>query len=276
MTKARRMIEEDLRLIDLVIEILDARIPRSSQNPDIDALSNGKARMIILNKMDLADDAMTRAWEAYFQERGIIALRLDGRKSGLRNKLMPLVGKACAERIERNKRRGIGNRPMRALVAGIPNVGKSTFINSFAGKSIAKTGNKPGVTRGKQWIRLQKDLELLDSPGILWPKIDDPYVGRNLALVGTIKDDLLSPQEMGMEVLRAVHDKEAFLARYGSVMPEAFSIEDDAQIHDVLSGIAQSRGFLQKGGVPDLDAAARVLVEEFRKGTLGRYTLDLL
>ena len=176
MTKAKRQMQEDIKLVDLVIELVDARIPMSSRNPDIDELGKNKARLILLNKADLADDRQLEAWMNFFKEKGYFAVRLDARsKAGMKN-VQNVIMDACAEKIERDRKRGIKNRPVRAMVVGIPNVGKSTFINSFAGKACAKTGNKPGVTKGKQWIRLNKGVELLDTPGILWPKFEDQSV----------------------------------------------------------------------------------------------------
>ena len=173
MTKAKRMMQEDIKLIDLVIELLDARIPISSRNPDIDSLANNKSRLILLNKADLADERVTLEWMKYFENKGIKVIKLDSRQKNGMKSVNAAILEVCKEKIERDRKRGILNRPVRAMVAGIPNVGKSTFINSFAGKSCAKTGNKPGVTKGKQWIRLNKNVELLDTPGILWPKFDD-------------------------------------------------------------------------------------------------------
>ena len=176
MTKAKRQMQEDIKLIDLVIELVDARIPLSSRNPDIDELGKNKYRLILMNKADLADKERTREWSAFFKEKGFFVVSLDARsKSGMKS-ITDIVMEACKEKIERDRKRGIKNRPVRAMVVGIPNVGKSTFINSYAGKACAKTGNKPGVTKGKQWIRLNKSVELLDTPGILWPKFEDQTV----------------------------------------------------------------------------------------------------
>ena len=189
MTKARRMMEEDIRLVDLVIEILDARAPLSSQNPDIDELGKNKSRLILLNKADLADERANQRWEEYFKEKGCFVVRTDSRSGADIKAIHRVIEKACQEKMERDRKRGILNRPVRAMVVGIPNVGKSTFINTFAGKACTKTGNRPGVTKGKQWIRLNKKVELLDTPGILWPKFEDQQVGLHLALIGSIKDD---------------------------------------------------------------------------------------
>ena len=275
MAKARRMIEEDMKLIDLVIEITDARIPLTSRNPDIDALAEGKARIILLGKADLADPGKTDAFVKYFKDQGIRAAALDARRSGIDRTVLPMIYDACAERIERNKRRGIKNRPMRALIAGIPNVGKSTFINSFAGKAIAKTGNKPGVTKGKQWIRLRKDVELLDSPGILWPRQEGEGVGEKLAMIGTINDDLITKTELASTILRYLHSigPEELYDRY-PFMKEKMCADENS--YAALEAAALARGCLKKGGEPDTDRAALLLIDEFRKGILGKVTLDEL
>ena len=192
MTKARRAMQEDIKLIDLIIELVDARCPQSSRNPDIDEMGKNKARLILLNKSDLSDPAANRAWTAYFESLGFAVLEINARSGAGMKAIQGKVQEACREKIERDRKRGILNRPVRAMVAGIPNVGKSTFINSFAGKACAKTGNKPGVTKGKQWIRLNKGLELLDTPGILWPKFEDQAVGERLALIGSMNDEILN------------------------------------------------------------------------------------
>ena len=185
MTKAKRMMQENIKLIDLVIELVDARVPISSRNPDIDELGKNKARLILLNKSDLAEDKWNDAWSEYFREKGFSVVKVNSKKGGGIKSINGVIQEACKEKIERDRRRGIKNRPIRAMVVGIPNVGKSTFINTFAGRACAKTGNKPGVTKGKQWIRLNKGVELLDTPGILWPKFEDQQVGIRLACVGS-------------------------------------------------------------------------------------------
>ena len=199
MTKAMRQMKEDIKLIDLVIELLDARIPISSRNPDIDNLGKNKARLVLLNKSDLADEAQNNKWIQYFKDKGIIALKINSKnKQGIKD-INNAVLTVCKEKIERDKRKGIKNRPVRAMVVGIPNVGKSTFINAYAGKNCAKTGNKPGVTKGKQWIRLGKNLELLDTPGVLWPKFDDKKIGLHLAFIGSMNDNNLDMAELAYQ-----------------------------------------------------------------------------
>ena len=192
MTKAKRMMQENIKLIDLIIELVDARIPFSSRNPDIDELGKNKSRIVLLNKSDLADPVWNKKWAQYFESKGAHVLEINSKTGAGIKSIQGLVQEACREKIERDRKRGIVNRPVRAMVVGIPNVGKSTFINSFAGKACAKTGNKPGVTKGKQWIRLNKQVELLDTPGILWPKFEDQMVGLRLALIGSIKDEILN------------------------------------------------------------------------------------
>ena len=201
MTKARRAMESDIKLVDLVIELLDARAPLSSRNPDIDTLGKNKSRMILLNKADLADAKKTDAWADYFRGMGFQVVLLDSRSGAGLKSVYSGIQEACREKIERDRRRGIRNRPVRAMVVGIPNVGKSTFINTLAGRVCAKTGNKPGVTKGNQWIRLNKNVELLDTPGILWPKFEDQQVGLHLALIGSIKDDIINIEELAYELV---------------------------------------------------------------------------
>ena len=218
MTKAKRAMKEDIKLIDLVIELVDARVPLGSRNPDIDELAKGKGRIVLLNKADLADDGCTERWIAWFKEQGIHALRINARSGMGMKQIQPLVQEACKEKIERDRRRGIKNRPVRTMVVGIPNVGKSTFINSFAGKACAKTGNKPGVTKGNQWIRLSKTLELLDTPGILWPKFEDPNVGLCLAFIGSINDEILDKEELAVELIKNMS------GRYGKRLEERYGV----------------------------------------------------
>ena len=200
MTKAKRAMKEDVKLVDLVIELVDARAPLASRNPDIDSLAAGKGRVILLNKADRASEKANAAWISYFEGQGLQVMKIDARAKATLKQLNALIQEACKEKIERDRRRGILNRPVRAMVVGIPNVGKSTFINSFAGKAAAKTGNKPGVTKGNQWIRLNKQVELLDTPGILWPKFEDQKVGLLLAFLGSINDEILEKDELASEL----------------------------------------------------------------------------
>lgn len=269
MTKAKRAMKEDLKLIDLVIELVDARVPASSRNPDIDELGAGKARMVLLNKADLADEAENRRWAQWFTDKGLHVVKIDARNKGTLKAIQAVVQEACKEKIERDRRRGILNRPIRAMVVGIPNVGKSTFINSFAGKACAKTGNKPGVTKGNQWIRLNKTLELLDTPGILWPKFEDQQVGLKLALIGSINDEILNRDELALELIRFLD------AHYPNVLAERYQLEPgNFAPEEVLNQVARQRSCLAKGGELDLSKAARLLLDEFRSGRLGRITLE--
>lgn len=268
MTKAKRMMQENIKLIDLIIELVDARIPMSSRNPDIDELGKGKSRIILLNKSDLADARLNQEWESFFKEKGYFVQPLNAKTgAGIKN-IQALVQESCKEKIERDRKRGIINRPVRAMVVGIPNVGKSTFINSFAGKACAKTGNKPGVTKGKQWIRLNKNLELLDTPGILWPKFEDQKIGERLALIGSINDEILYVDELAVALIRNLKNS------YLDLLEKRYDITIDEDAYDTLKKIAIARKCLQKGELPDVDRASSMLLEDFRSGKLGRITLE--
>lgn len=268
MTKAKRQMQEDIKLIDLVIELVDARIPLSSRNPDIDELGKNKYRLILMNKADLADPAESDRWGAFFKEKGYYVVQLDARKKNGMKQITDVIMEACKEKIERDRRRGIKNRPVRAMVVGIPNVGKSTFINSYAGKACAKTGNKPGVTKGKQWIRLSKDVELLDTPGILWPKFEDQMVGLRLALIGSIKDEILNTDELALELIKIL------IQMYPGMLHERYQVDETKETVEILYGIADYRKCVAKGGELDYSKAAALLIDEFRSGTLGRITLE--
>ncbi len=268
MTKAKRMMEENIKLIDLVIELVDARIPLSSKNPDIDALSKNKARVILLNKADLADPKCTEAWKTYFEGQNYHVLALNSRNGDGMKAINNIVLEACKEKIERDRKRGIINRPVRAMVVGIPNVGKSTFINSFAKKACTKTGNKPGVTKGKQWIRLSKTLELLDTPGILWPKFEDQEVGKKLAFIGSINDDILNVQELSLELISFLNDN------YPDALKKRYEIDDLSDRIKVLNQIAEYRKCYKKGDELDLDKAASFLLDDFRSGRIMRISLE--
>ena len=268
MTKAKRQMQEDIKLIDLVIELVDARIPLSSRNPDIDDLGKNKYRLILMNKSDLADKKATEQWKSFFEKKGFFVVSLDARKKNAMKTITDIVMEACKEKIERDRKRGIKNRPVRAMVVGIPNVGKSTFINSYAGKACAKTGNKPGVTKGKQWIRLNKNVELLDTPGILWPKFEDQMVGLRLALIGSIKDEILNVDELAVELIKILK------AEYPGILSARYEIEEDKAEVDNLLDIAKSRNCLSKGNELDNSKAATLLIDEFRSGMLGNITLE--
>jgi ribosome biogenesis GTPase A len=268
MTKARRAMQESIKLIDLVIEIVDARVPQASRNPDIDTLGNGKARMVILNKVDLADDKSTRVWAEHFKKKGYHVLTMDSRVGSGKKQVNQVIAEACKEKIERDRKRGILNRPVRAMVAGIPNVGKSTFINTMAGKAAAKTGNKPGVTRGNQWIRLHKNVELLDTPGILWPKFEDQKVGLRLAYIGSIKDELFNIYELSILLLDYLKEY------YPEAVASFYQIEQEDDSAKQLELVAARRGCMKAGGVYDVDKAAKCLVDDFRAGRLGAISLE--
>ena len=268
MTKARRMMQENIKLIDLVIELVDARIPISSRNPDIDELGKGKSRIILLNKSDLADPVWNKKWVEYFAAKGMGVLEINSRTGMGIKSIQGLVQEVCKEKIERDRKRGIVNRPVRVMVVGIPNVGKSTFINSFAGKACAKTGNKPGVTKGKQWIRLNKGLELLDTPGILWPKFEDQQVGLHLAMIGSINDEILNVEELALSVI------DYLTAEYPGTLEKRFGFEGVTDRVEILGEIARVRGCLKKGNELDYEKAARLLMDDFRSGKLGRITLE--
>ncbi len=268
MTKAKRMMQEDIKLIDLVIELLDARIPLSSRNPDIDDLAKGKSRLILLNKSDLADQAANDKWLKYFTDKGFVALLLDSKNRKGFGAINKSVEEACAAKLERDRKRGIIGRPVRAMVVGIPNVGKSTFINSLCKKASTKTGNKPGVTKGKQWIRLNKSVELLDTPGILWPKFENDSIGTNLAFIGSINDEILDETELAMKLI------EQLKLMYPGVISDRFEADEDNETVVILELIARKRGCLKKGNEPDYDKAARIVLDEFRSGKLGRLTLE--
>ena len=271
MTKARRMMQENIGLVDLVIELADARIPLSSRNPDIDALAQNKARILLMTKADMADPVRTALFQRYFEEKGFMVIAVDARTRKANEKIRAYVEKACAAKRERDKRRGIIGRPLRAMVVGIPNVGKSTFINSFAGK----TGNKPGVTRGKQWIRLNKNLELLDTPGILWPRFEDRQVGVNLALTGAIRQELLDEQELSLELLDFLQKEYPALVigKYAPADGDArWELPMDSA--KLLALIAESRNLLRTGGEPDYQRASKMVLDDFRNGKTGRITLE--
>ncbi len=268
MTKAMRQMSEDMKLIDLVIELVDARVPVSGRNPDLEKLGKGKARLLLLNKSDLSDARENERWKKHFQEQGLQTILLDAQKNHGMAEIKSAIQVACAEKIERDRRRGIKNRPVRAMVVGIPNVGKSTFINSFAKKAVTKTGNKPGVTKGKQWIRLNPTLELLDTPGVLWPKFEDKTVGLHLAMIGTINDEILQTEELAMECI-------AFLKQeYAGKLNERYGVSEEDENHVVLLGIAERLGCLKKGGEPDLTRAAKLLIDDLRSGRLGKLSIE--
>ena len=268
MTKARRMMQENIKLIDIVIELLDARAPLSSRNPDIDSLANNKFRLVILNKSDLADDDVNENWKKYFNDKGMNVVSINAKSgSGMKN-ITAVVQEACKEKIERDRKRGILNRPIRAMIVGIPNVGKSTFINSYAKKACTKVGNKPGVTKGKQWIKINKNIELLDTPGILWPKFEDDTVGKHLAFIGSINDEILQKVELTCELI------DFMKMNYPGIINGRYGVDEDNSAFDILSEIAKNRGCLMKGNELDYEKAAMIVLDEFRGGVLGRMSVE--
>ena len=268
MTKAKRMMQENIKLIDLIIELVDARTPLASRNPDIDELGKNKFRLILLNKSDLADPKCNTQWMEYFKEKGFFVVEVNSQRGSGIKQIEKTVQEVCKEKIERDRKRGILNRPVRAMVVGIPNVGKSTFINSFAGKACTKTGNKPGVTKGKQWIRMNKTLELLDTPGILWPKFEDQQIGLYLALIGSINDEVLQMDELAVALI------ELLKQYYPGLLANRYEIEEtDDHVKDLYE-IAKARKCFLKGEELDIRKAANLVMDDFRSGRLGKITLE--
>ena len=268
MTKAIRQMQEDIKLIDVVVEIVDARIPMSSKNPDIDTLANGKSRILLLNKADLADEDQTEAWKTWYEGKGFLVAAINAKNGNGVRKIRDLVAEAAKEKRERDRKRGILNRPVRCMVAGIPNVGKSTFINSFAGRAVTKTGNTPGVTRGKQWIRLNKEVELLDTPGILWPKFESQTVAERIAFIGSIRDEVVNQRDLGIRFVNWIE------GAYPGKLAAYYGIPQVEEAIALLSAIAEKRAALKKGGEPDFDRAAQMVLDDVKNGRLGRMTFD--
>ncbi|MDE7362168.1 MAG: ribosome biogenesis GTPase YlqF [Oscillospiraceae bacterium] len=266
MTKTRRLIEADLKMVDAVVEVTDARIPESSRNPIMDDLVGSKPRIMIMNKCDVADEKVTAAWRKYYESRGICVIVCDCRSGKGINKFLPTVKRLLAELIERRKARGMIGKALRLMVVGIPNVGKSSFINRMANSKKTKVGDRPGVTRGKQWVSIDKDVELLDMPGILWPKFDDKDVAQKLAFTGAIKDEVMDT----VALARALG--EVLLRDYPELVKARYKIAGDG---DILMEIARARGMLISGGEPDTERAAATLLDEFRGGKIGRITLEM-
>ena len=279
MTKTRRQIEADLKNVDMVVEIIDARIPVSSRNPDIDAICAGKPRLIVLNRADQADPAMNRRWSAFFRAQGHAVLETDAKTGKGVNQFSPLVQEALKEQIARWREKGQVGRPVRAMVVGVPNVGKSTFINKVARKKSALAGDRPGVTRGKQWVNVDGSLDLLDTPGILWPKFEDVTTGMHLAFTGAVKDDIMDVETLGCHLMTYLGENypDALKAAYKlPAIPEREDGENDvAWGYRLLEAAGRKRGFLISGGDVDTERMAKILLDEFRGGKLGRFTLEL-
>lgn len=268
MTKAKRMMQENIKLIDLIIELVDARTPLASRNPDIDELGKNKFRLILLNKSDLADPKCNQKWVDYFKEKSFFVVEVNSQRGSGIKQIEKTVQEVCKEKIERDRKRGILNRPVRAMVVGIPNVGKSTFINAFAGKACTKTGNKPGVTKGKQWIRMNKTLELLDTPGILWPKFEDQRIGLYLALIGSMNDEVLQMEELAVTLIDLLKE------RYSGLLNNRYGVEEQTDSVVVLQEIAKARKCFLPGEELDMRKASHLLMDDFRSGRLGKITLE--
>ena len=271
MTKTRRMMEENLKLVDAVCELLDARIPISSRNPDIAALCGNKPRMVILNRSDLADPNQTARWMTYFKNQGLSVIQTDCKSRKGVSSFVPAVRTLLAEKLQRYAEKGQTGRPLKLMIVGIPNVGKSTFINQVSGRKGAKAENRPGVTRGKQWVTVDQGLLLLDTPGILWPKFDDPDVGVKLAYTGAVKDDVLDVEALGCHLIRRLFE------RYHDSVGERYKLDglpEDTPGYELLEAAGRKRGFLLRGGEIDTERMARVVLEEYRSGKLGRLTFE--
>ncbi len=270
MTKAKRMMEENMKSVDCVVEIIDARCPLSSRNPDLPSISKGKKTLLIINKTDIADPDETRKWQSYFSSIGQMSVTVSSINGKGVEKLTGAIKDMMKEKTERDKARGLVNRPIRAMVCGIPNVGKSSFINKLCGKGAAKVGDRPGVTRGKQWIALPGGIELLDTPGILWPKFDDKRVAMNLAFIGSVKDEVTDTEELAANLLEKLKNEypDMLSARY------KIDISEDDSKYELLEKVCRKRGFIVKGGECDTERGASVVLDEFRGAKIGRITLE--
>ena len=278
MTKTRRQMEADLKLVDIVVELVDARVPLSSRNPDIDAICGQKPRLVVLNRADQADPEGNRAWGAWFRGKGFAVLETDAKTGKGVGQFGPAVREALKEQIARWREKGLVGRPVRAMVVGVPNVGKSTFINKVAGRKSAKAGDRPGVTRGKQWVHVDQGLDLLDTPGILWPKFEDERTGLHLAFTGAVKDDIMDVETLGCHLMALLGERyPAALSAYKleAVPPREEGENEVAWGWRLLERCAQNRGMRVSGGGFDTERMARVLLDEFRGGKLGRFTLEL-
>ena len=268
MAKARREVSEKMKYVDIVFELVDARLPLSSRNPMLDQIIQQKPRLVLLNKADLADPQQTKLWQQYFRKQGHQALAITAQESKGIKALIPAAKEALKEKRERDAARGIKPRAIRAMVLGIPNVGKSTLMNRLVGKKIAQTGNKPGVTKGQQWLRLGSELELLDTPGILWPKFEDQQVGIRLACVGSIKDDILNMEELALWLIDYLREN------YKDILAERYQITEEGSAVEVLEQIARARGCLKKQEELDYAKASLILFDDFRSGKMGCITLE--
>lgn len=275
MTRARREIQEKLKQLDVVIELLDARIPLSSRNSMIDEILKDKPRLVVLNKSDLADPVVTEAWVAFFEKETLKALPIDAASGFQVKDIIPRCKELASHKIEAQIQKGIKPRPVRALIVGIPNVGKSTLINQLAGKKIAATGDRPGITKGQQWIKVGKEMDLLDTPGILWPKFEDQLFGLKLAATGAIREEILHLDEIAFYLTKQliIHYPQALRERYGlAELPG--DLEDNHAIVDVMETVGRKRGAIMSGGRVDLEKASSVLLRDTRSGKLGRVSLE--
>ena len=269
MTKAKRMMAENLKLVDIIIELVDARAPISSSNPDLKGLTNGKEHLMILTKPDLADPKETVKWLDYFKLQGRYALEVNSKTENNMKKVQSAIDQIMKPILERYRKRGLINKPVRAMIVGIPNVGKSTFINKMAGKNMAKTGNKPGVTKGKQWIKIKSGLELLDTPGVLWPKFEDQFIGRKLAYIGTIREEVVDSYQLALSLFAFM--AENFTSEFAKLFP---FVDPEKPVHENFERLGIERNFIKTGGEADIERLAHVFLENFRNGKYGRFTLE--
>lgn len=271
MTKTRRMMDENIKLVDIVIELLDARIPYSSKNPEIDNLARNKKRIVILNKVDLADEKKTALWTEYFEAKGFRVVKVNSITGNGIKSISDVAADLMAEKLERLRLRGRIFTPTRAMIVGIPNVGKSTLINKLVGKAMAKTGDRPGVTRSKQWVKIRRDFELLDTPGILWPKFEDKAVGMKLAFTGAVNDNIIDLEELSVNLIEYLNNM------YPNAIKERYGVDSEGteNTFEVLKRIGEARGFKAKGGEVDTKRAATILLDEFRAAKLGKITLEV-
>lgn len=270
MAKTRRLIKESLPFVDLVTEIVDARIPFSSSNPELDEMIGNKPRIVLLNKCDVADEKATAAWVEYYKKRGMYAIPVDCRSGKGLNAYLPLVRKVLKDKIQRNTEKGMAGKPLRVMVVGIPNTGKSSFINKMAGRNRAKVADKPGVTRSNSWFAVGSGIELLDTPGVLWPKFEDKAVGDKLAFIGSVKDEILDTETLALRLINVLKNG------YSDRISERFKITgfEDKEDYEILEMIGKKRGMLISGGEIDYERVSVMLLDEYRAGKLGRLTLD--
>lgn len=272
MAKTRRLMRESLRLVDIVVEVIDARIPISSRNPELPGLVGQKPRIVLLNKCDAADDAVTRDWCSYYKEQGVVAIPTDCRSGKGIKQFVPAVKEILRPLLERRAQKGMQGAPIRMMIVGIPNVGKSSFINRMAGSRRTKVEDRPGVTRGRQWVNLENGIDLLDMPGVLWPKFEDKRVGEYLAFTGAVKDNVVDIELLSMRLLELLN------GRYHRLLCDRYKLTDEEtaeiEAYDLLKLVARKRGMLQPGGEANTERAAIAVLDEFRSGKIGKITLE--